>query len=131
MIFEIYLTLHHLQIYFPLQKFQNLYLVLLLLRYFVNDGVSGQYILGTGYNYGIIANSGNTGQNIGSNGIGYNFGLIHNKGNYGQNIGSNGVGYNYGVIINTNNNSAQSIIGTGYNYILFLLYFEHYCYLYL
>ena len=74
-----------------------------------NDGVSGQYILGTGYNYGIIANDG-------SNGIGYNFGLIHNKGNYGQNIGSNGVGYNYGVIINTNNNSAQSIIGTGYNY---------------
>ena len=81
-----------------------------------NDGSNGQNILGIGYNYGIIANSGNTGQNIGSNGIGYNFGLIHNKGNYGQNIGSNGVGYNYGVIINTNNNSAQSIIGTGYNY---------------
>lgn len=83
---------------------------------FTGDGGQSIGNNGVGYNYGIIANSGNTGQNIGSNGIGYNFGLIHNKGNYGQNIGSNGVGYNYGVIINTNNNSAQSIIGTGYNY---------------
>lgn len=45
-----------------------------------------------------------------------NKGEITFTGDGGQSIGNNGVGYNYGVIINTNNNSAQSIIGTGYNY---------------
>ena len=87
---------------------------------FVNDGElnkSQKSLEGaTIVNKGEITFTGDGGQSIGNNGVGYNYGIISNSGDYGQSVGSNGVGYNYGVIINTNNNSAQSIIGTGYNY---------------
>ena len=82
-----------------------------------NTGNNGQAIKkdGVGYNYGLISNNGSTGQSIESNGIGYNYGLILNSGNYGQNIGTDGIGYNYGIIANTGD-SGQAITGIGYNY---------------
>ena len=67
---------------------------------------------GVGYNYGVVANKGNNGQNI--LGLGYNYGVISNNGD-GQNISNEGIGYNYGQII-TLNNVGQRISGIGYNY---------------
>ena len=56
------------------------------------------------YNYGVIANSGKSGQYIGykgDNSIGYNFGIILNSGLNGQETnGKNSLLYNYGIIKN-------------------------------
>ncbi|MCI7188838.1 MAG: autotransporter domain-containing protein [Fusobacterium mortiferum] len=75
----------------------------------------GQDIFGIGYNYGII----NTvkGQLIEKGGIGYNYGIILNSETGGQTVSGSGVGYNYGIISGGGSN-AQSINsnGIGYNY---------------
>lgn len=83
----------------------------------LNKGLYGQYVSGTGYNYGLIANNGGDGQFALE--IGYNYGLIANNGGKGQEI--RGKGYNYGLIANTGNggqyidnyNDKNAI---GYNY---------------
>lgn len=66
----------------------------------VNNNEKGQNIvLGLGYNYGVISNKGQQGQRI-EKGTGYNYGLILNKGDYGQYLTGNAIGYNYGLIRN-------------------------------
>lgn len=79
-----------------------------------NDG--GQNIKGIGYNYGIISNGKGNGQRIEGTGIGYNYGIISNTGTSGQEI-AGGIGYNYGIISNKSN-TGQNIGtgGIGYNY---------------
>ena len=75
----------------------------------------GQDIFGIGYNYGII----NTvkGQLIEKGGIGYNYGIISNGGNIGQRIQKDSKGYNYGIISNDGTNGQTITIGgIGYNY---------------
>ena len=83
----------------------------------VNNNEKGQNIvLGLGYNYGVISNKGQQGQRI-EKGTGYNYGLILNKGDYGQYLTGNAIGYNYGLIRNEGG-SGQNIgsNGIGYNY---------------
>lgn len=76
---------------------------------------NGQNIFGKSYNYGLIVNGRDSGQAIGANGIGYNYGIIGNGGIQGQYISKSGIGYNYGIITNKKYNG-QSIAGKGYNY---------------
>ena len=83
-------------------------------------GENGQYMTGEGakaYNYGIISNSGNGGQSSFKNDtIGYNYGIIANKGQQGQTTESGKI-YNYGIINNTGV-YGQFVSGSGeaYNY---------------
>ena len=88
-----------------------------------NDGVSGQYILGTGYNYGIL--SGLYGQFISKDtttntlGIGYNYGIINvNTNASGQYIGKDKGGkvYNYGIINNNGGTAINISSGEASNY---------------
>ena len=83
---------------------------------FNQNQIGQNIVLGLGYNYGVISNKGQQGQRI-EEGKGYNYGLILNKGNYGQYLTGNAIGYNYGLISNAGSDG-QSIgsNGIGYNY---------------
>jgi len=81
----------------------------------VNNNEKGQNIvLGLGYNYGVISNKGQQGQRI-EKGTGYNYGIIFNQNQIGQNIIS-GIGYNYGKILNKGQLGQRIQDGKGYNY---------------
>ena len=82
---------------------------------FTGDGGQSVGNNGVGYNYGIIFNQNQIGQNI-VLGLGYNYGVISNSGSNGQSIGNNGVGYNYGIIFNQNQIGQNIVLGLGYNY---------------